>query len=64
MLTKIRRGFLISLVVAGLVVISFDASHADTVNSVYDDLNRLIRVEYGTTEWGQILIIDIGAEGA
>ena len=48
MLTKIRHGFLISLVVACLVVLSFNTSRADTVNYVYDDLNRLIRVEYGT----------------
>ncbi len=48
MLTKIRHGFLISLVVAVLMVFSFNTSRADTVNYVYDDLNRLWRVEYGT----------------
>jgi hypothetical protein len=41
------HGLLISLVVISLIVISFNTSHADTTNYVYDELNRLIRVEYG-----------------
>jgi YD repeat-containing protein len=45
--SKIRHGFLISLVFISLVVVSVSTSYADTTNYVYDELNRLIRVEYG-----------------
>jgi YD repeat-containing protein len=45
---KIRYGFLIGLVVISLVVISFNTSYGETVNYFYDDLHRLIRVEYGS----------------
>ncbi len=41
-----RHGLLISLVVVSLIFISFNTSYAQTVNYVYDELNRLIRVEY------------------
>ena len=43
---RIRHGLLISLVVVSLIVILFNTSYAQTVNYVYDELNRLIRVEY------------------
>jgi endo-1,4-beta-xylanase len=42
-----RHGLLISLAVISLIVISFNTSFAETTNYVYDELNRLIRVEYG-----------------
>jgi len=45
--SKMRYGLLISLVVISLIVILFNTSYADTTNYVYDELNRLIRVEYG-----------------
>ena len=45
--SKMRHGLLISLVVISLIVISFQASYSDTTNYIYDELNRLIRVEYG-----------------
>jgi hypothetical protein len=41
-----RYGFLIGLVAISLVVISFNISHAETINYFYDDLHRLIRVEF------------------
>ena len=44
--SKIRHGFLISLVVISLVVIAFNTSYAETINYLYNDLNRLYRVEY------------------
>jgi hypothetical protein len=44
--SKMRHGLLISLVVVSLVVLWFGNSHAETVNYFYDELNRLIRVEY------------------
>ena len=49
MLSKMRHGFLISLVVVSLVVIAFNTSYGATVtiHYYYDDLNRLFRVEYG-----------------
>jgi YD repeat-containing protein len=42
-----RHVLLISIVVIGLVVVSFSTSYAETTNYIYDELNRLIRVEYG-----------------
>src|SRR4030042_1962120 len=45
---KMRYGFLMSLVVISLVVLSFNTSYAETVNYFYDDLHRLIRVEFGS----------------
>jgi len=44
--SKMRHGLLISLVVISLIVISFTTSYTDTTNYIYDELNRLIRVEY------------------
>ena len=46
--SRIRDGLLISLVVIGLFVMWFSNSHAQTINYIYDELNRLIRVEYGS----------------
>lgn len=45
--SKMRHGLFISLVVISLTVIAFNTSYTDTTNYVYDELNRLIRVEYG-----------------
>ncbi len=45
--SKMRQGLLISFVVISLIVISFHTSYADTTNYIYDELNRLTRVEYG-----------------
>jgi hypothetical protein len=47
MSSKMRHGLLISLVVIGLFVMWFGNSHAETINYIYDELNRLKRVEYG-----------------
>jgi len=44
--SRIRHGLLVSLVVMSLLFISFLNSYAVTTNYVYDELNRLIRVEY------------------
>jgi len=41
-----RHGFLVSFLVISLIIISFNTSYAETVNYIYDELNRLIRVEY------------------
>jgi len=41
-----RHGLLISLVVISLIAISLNTSYSETVSYVYDDLNRLIRVQY------------------
>jgi YD repeat-containing protein len=45
--SKIRHGLLISIAVIGLFFTSVLTSYAETVNYIYDELNRLIRVEYG-----------------
>jgi len=45
--SKMRHGLLISLAAISLILISFTTSYPDTANYVYDELNRLIRVEYG-----------------
>jgi hypothetical protein len=45
--SKMRHGLLISFVVISLIVVSFNTSYADTTNYIYDELNRLKRVEYG-----------------
>jgi YD repeat-containing protein len=44
--SRMRHGLLISLVVISLIVVSFHTSYTDTTNYIYDELNRLIRVEY------------------
>ncbi len=44
--SKIRHGFLISLVVMSLIVISFNTSYTETATYIYDELNRLIGVIY------------------
>jgi len=45
--SKIRHGLLMSLIVTGLFVIWFGSSYAGSINYIYDELNRLKRVEYG-----------------
>ncbi len=45
--SKIRHGLLISIAVIGLFFTSVLTSYAETINYIYDELNRLIRVEYG-----------------
>jgi YD repeat-containing protein len=45
--SRIRHGLLIGVVVVSLIAVSFNTSYADTTNYFYDELNRLIRVEYG-----------------
>lgn len=45
--SKMRHGLLISIAVIGLFFTSVLTSYAETTNYVYDELNRLIRVEYG-----------------
>src|SRR4030042_3785214 len=44
---RIRYGLLISLIFISLFVMWFGNSYAETINYIYDELNRLIRVEYG-----------------
>lgn len=46
--SKIRHGLLISMTVVALLFASIILSYAETVNYFYDDLHRLIRVEYGS----------------
>jgi YD repeat-containing protein len=43
---KIRHGLLISIAIIGLFITSVVTSYAETTNYIYDELNRLIRVEY------------------
>lgn len=44
---KMKHGLSISLAVISLILISSTTSYPDTTNYIYDELNRLIRVEYG-----------------
>jgi YD repeat-containing protein len=44
---KIRQALLISMTMIALLVASVMISYAETVNYIYDELNRLIRIEYG-----------------
>jgi YD repeat-containing protein len=46
--SKMRHGFLIGIAVFGLLFAPVILSYAETVNFFYDDLHRLIRVEYGS----------------
>jgi YD repeat-containing protein len=48
MSSKMRHGLLISIAVTGLFFTSVLTSYAETINYIYDELNRLIRVEYGS----------------
>jgi len=48
MSSRLRHGILISIMVLGLLLASITVSYAETVNYFYDDLHRLIRVEYGS----------------
>ena len=45
--SKIRHALLISMTMIALLFASVILSNAETVNYIYDELNRLIRVEYG-----------------
>jgi YD repeat-containing protein len=45
--SRIRHGLLISIAVIGLFFTSVLTSYAETINYIYDELNRLKRVEYG-----------------
>jgi YD repeat-containing protein len=45
--SRIRHGLLIGITVIGLFFTSVLTSYAETVNYIYDELNRLKRVEYG-----------------
>jgi YD repeat-containing protein len=47
MRSGLRHRLVISVVVIGLIVVSFNTLYADTTNYFYDELNRLTRVEYG-----------------
>jgi YD repeat-containing protein len=42
-----RRGLFIGVTIITLLFAPFRASYAETVNYIYDELNRLMRVEYG-----------------
>ena len=46
--SKMRYGFLIGIAVFGLLFAPVIFSYAETVNSTYDDLHRLKKVEYGS----------------
>jgi len=46
--SRIRHGLLIGITVIGLFFTSVLTSYAETINYIYDELNRLIRVEYGS----------------
>ncbi len=46
MSSKIRHGLLVSIAVIGLFFIFVLTSYTEATNYVYDELNRLIRVEY------------------
>jgi YD repeat-containing protein len=45
--SRIRHGLLIGITVIGLFFTSVLTSYAETINYIYDELNRLVRVEYG-----------------
>ena len=45
--SRIRHGLLASITVVGLFFTSVLTSYAETINYIYDELNRLKRVEYG-----------------
>jgi YD repeat-containing protein len=45
--SKMRHAVLIGMTIIALVFASVTISYAETVNYIYDELNRLIRVEYG-----------------
>ena len=45
--SKLRHGLLISITVIGLFFTSVITSYSETITYFYDDLNRLIRIEYG-----------------
>ena len=45
--SKMRHGLLISMTMIALLFASVIVSYAETVNYIYDELNRLKRVEYG-----------------
>lgn len=46
--SRIRHGLLIGIAIISLFFTSVITSYAETVNYFYDDLSRLIRVEYGS----------------
>jgi YD repeat-containing protein len=46
--SKMRYGFLITIAVFALLFVSVILSYAETVTFVYDDLHRLIQVDYGS----------------
>jgi YD repeat-containing protein len=45
--SRIKHGLLISITAISLFFLSIPSSYSQSVNYVYDELNRLIRVEYG-----------------
>src|SRR4030042_4976100 len=45
--SKMRHALLISVTMIALLFATVIVSYAETVNYIYDELNRLIRVEYG-----------------
>jgi endo-1,4-beta-xylanase len=45
--SRMRRGLLICITVTALLFAFVLTSYAQTANYIYDELNRLIRVEYG-----------------
>ncbi len=47
MSSKMRHGLLISMTLVAFLFASVIISYAETTNYIYDELNRLIRVEYG-----------------
>jgi len=45
--SRIKHGLLITVILVCLFFASVLTSYAETINYIYDELNRLIRVEYG-----------------
>src|SRR3990172_5507827 len=47
MSSRIKHGILITATLISLFFATVLTSYAETINYIYDELNRLIRVEYG-----------------
>ena len=46
--SKMRHTLLISMTMIALLFATVIPSYAETINYIYDELNRLKRVEYGS----------------
>ncbi|MFA4916436.1 MAG: RHS repeat domain-containing protein [Syntrophales bacterium] len=60
MSSRLRKGLFASIAIITLLFTSVILSYSESINYVYDDLNRLIRIEYGSEQFIEYTYDEVG----